>query len=91
MQTQVSQYGNSLAIRIPKPFANDLGLSKGSQVDLSVRDGKIVIEVLQEDKKITGTPPGELLKFVGRLPRENFEELTQVIEQGCGQVDDEGW
>jgi AbrB family looped-hinge helix DNA binding protein len=78
MQTQISQYGNSLAIRIPKPFANDLGLAKGSEVDLTIRDGKIIIEVLHKKKTATGTPPDTLLQFVGRLPKENFVELLLV-------------
>lgn len=91
MQSQISQYGNSLAIRIPKPFAKDLGLTKGSQVNLTISDGKIVIEVLKNDTTISGTPPAELLKFVGRLPKANFEELDRIIAEGCEQVDAESW
>lgn len=91
MKTQVSQYGNSLAIRIPKPFANDLGLAKGSQVALRIQDGRIIIEVLQKKEKVNGTPPYQLLTFVGRLPKENFEELDRIIAEGCEQIDGESW
>ena len=86
MESQISQYGNSLAIRIPKPFAKDLGLNKGSAVDISVKDGKLVIEVLKKEQKTTGTDPKELLKFVGRLPKENFIEIKRIINEGCEQI-----
>ena len=91
MQMQVSQYGNSLAIRIPKPLARDLGLAKGSRVDLTIRDGRIIIELMQVQGKVTGTPPDKLLQFVGRLPKENFDELEKIIAEGCEKVDEEGW
>jgi len=37
MQTQVQKWGNSLALRIPKPLANEVHLTEGSLVDLAVR------------------------------------------------------
>ena len=43
MKTQVQKWGNSLALRIPKAFAADLGLAQGLSVDLSVKDGNLVV------------------------------------------------
>jgi antitoxin MazE len=43
MHTQVSKWGNSLAVRIPKASAEEAGLSEGAPVELTVVDGKIVI------------------------------------------------
>jgi antitoxin MazE len=43
MKTQVQKWGNSLALRIPKAFAADLGLAQDSPVDLSLEDGILVI------------------------------------------------
>ena len=91
MQTQIGQYGNSLTVRIPKPLAKDLGLAKGSEVDLSIKDGKLVIAVLKKEKAIVGTSPNKLLKFVGRLPEENFKELDTIIANGCERIDEAGW
>jgi len=91
MESQISQYGNSLAIRIPKPFAKDLGLNKGSAVDISVQDGKLVIAVLQNIPKITGTAPKDLQKFIGRLPKENFAEIKKIINAGCEQIHEDDW
>lgn len=43
MQSKVQRWGNSLAVRIPKPFANDVGLREDSPVEISVVDGGLVI------------------------------------------------
>lgn len=43
METRVQKWGNSLALRIPKPFANEIGLTDDSPVELSVKDGTLVI------------------------------------------------
>ena len=43
MKTTVQKWGNSLAVRIPRPFAEEVNLEENSTVDLSVRGGKLVI------------------------------------------------
>ena len=43
METLVKRWGNSLALRIPKPLADGAGLQDGSPVELSLVDGKLVI------------------------------------------------
>lgn len=42
MQVQVQKWGNSLALRIPKPFAEDMGVREGTAVQLSVSEGRLV-------------------------------------------------
>jgi antitoxin MazE len=44
MQTTIRKWGNSLAVRIPKSFVKEAHLAGGTSVDLSVDDGKIVID-----------------------------------------------
>ena len=44
MQTKIQKWGNSLAVRIPKPFVKEAHLMYGSSVDLSVDDGRIIID-----------------------------------------------
>lgn len=48
MQTTIGKWGNSLAVRIPKAFVKEAKVAYGSAVDLSVEDGRIVIELLPE-------------------------------------------
>lgn len=43
MRVQVQKWGNSLALRIPKPFAEDAEVQEGTIVDLSVSEGKLVV------------------------------------------------
>lgn len=43
MRTKVQKWGNSLALRIPKYFADEVGLQKESSVEVSLSDGKLVI------------------------------------------------
>lgn len=42
MRVQVRKWGNSLALRIPKPFAEDVGVGEGTVVDVSVSKGRLV-------------------------------------------------
>ena len=44
MQTKIQKWGNSLAVRIPKAFVREAHVAYGTTVDLSVADGKIVID-----------------------------------------------
>jgi len=44
MQTKIQKWGNSLAVRIPKPFVKEAHLAYGTPVDLSVDAGKIIID-----------------------------------------------
>ena len=43
MQTRIQKWGNSLALRIPRSFAQEAGVEAGSEVDLSVQDGDLVV------------------------------------------------
>ena len=43
MQTKIQKWGNSLAVRIPKPFVKEAHIAYGTSVDLSVDEGRIVI------------------------------------------------
>ena len=43
MRVQVQKWGNSLALRIPSSFAKESHIEKGSEVELSLEAGKIVV------------------------------------------------
>lgn len=42
MKTQVQKWGNSLAVRIPKPVAEDVGVHEGSVVEMVAVKGRLV-------------------------------------------------
>jgi antitoxin MazE len=41
VRTRVQKWGNSLAVRIPKPFAEGAGLRSSSEVEVSLENGEI--------------------------------------------------
>ena len=50
MRLRIQKWGNSLALRIPKPFAQEAHVTQGSVVDLSLVEGKLVAEPLAGEK-----------------------------------------
>ena len=50
MRVHVQKWGNSLALRIPKPFAEDAKVEEGTPVDLSVSAGKLIAAPLRKKK-----------------------------------------
>lgn len=43
MRSRISKWGNSLAMRLPRALAEEAGLSDGSDVEITLQDGRIVI------------------------------------------------
>ncbi len=43
MQTKIQKWGNSLGLRIPKSLAEQAGVEAGSDVDLSIEDGELIV------------------------------------------------
>lgn len=44
MKTRVQKWGNSLAVRIPKSFAEEAGLHANAAVELSLVEGALVVQ-----------------------------------------------
>ena len=47
MQTRLQKWGNSLGLRIPKSFAEEVGVEAGSEVDLTLRNGELRVRPTQ--------------------------------------------
>ncbi len=43
MKSRVRKWGNSLAVRIPKSFAEEVRLKENVPVEMSIQDGKLVV------------------------------------------------
>ncbi len=48
MRTRLQKWGNSLALRIPQPFAREAHLQQNSAVDLAVVEGRLVVTPVAE-------------------------------------------
>jgi len=44
MKTKIQRWGNSLAVRIPKAFAEEVGLRDGSAVEIRIVKGGLLLE-----------------------------------------------
>jgi antitoxin MazE len=61
MQVQVTKWGNSLGIRVPKELATRVGLSEGSRVEVTADGDRIIISaerpVYTLDELLVGMTP----------------------------------
>jgi antitoxin MazE len=48
MQVRVQKWGNSLAVRIPKPLAEDAEVKEGTVLNLAVSEGTVVATPVQK-------------------------------------------
>lgn len=80
MKTRVQKWGNSLALRIPKSFASEVGLQKETPVEVSLADGKLVITPLSQPKLT-------LKQLLAKITKDN---LHSEIETGPA-VGNEAW
>jgi antitoxin MazE len=70
MKTQIGQWGNSLALRIPKYIHEALHLKLNDAVECSVEDGKLVITPVQALPEMS---LDELLAEVTEPPEPEFD------------------
>ncbi|HPF05655.1 MAG TPA: AbrB/MazE/SpoVT family DNA-binding domain-containing protein [Spirochaetota bacterium] len=49
MHIRIKKWGNSLGVRIPKNFANNLSLKDGTIVEMKENDGEIIIYPVKDD------------------------------------------
>jgi antitoxin MazE len=80
MRTRIQKWGNSLALRIPKPFAEETHLTEDSAVDVSVRNGRLVVMPIVE-------PDLSLEDLVGQITAKNRHGETETGES----VGNEAW
>jgi len=46
MKTAVQRWGNSLALRIPRTYAAETRISEGSEVELTLKSGALVVRAV---------------------------------------------
>ena len=80
MQVQLTRWGNSLGLRVPKDIAAKLGLKEGARVDIAAEDGRIVISLERPTYALT-----ELL--VGMTPAAMHEAFDWGPDAGREAVE----
>jgi len=77
---QIVKWGNSLAVRIPKPLAQEAGLAEGDRVLMEAADGQI--ELRRTDRVPT------LQELVAQITPENrYGETSTGREHGKEAVE----
>jgi antitoxin MazE len=51
MKVEFLKWGNSLALRVPKAFAQEIGAKVGKAANMEVRDGKLVVEIARPKRR----------------------------------------
>lgn len=54
MRIRVERWGNSLAVRIPKPFAEEANVAQGSVVELRIEGGAMTMKRVAGEKWTLG-------------------------------------
>jgi antitoxin MazE len=80
MQTKVQKWGNSIALRIPKAFAEEMCIAPNTAVELTLTNGSLVITPLQ-------TPAFSLEDLLAAVTAQNIHE---EIDSGTA-VGNEVW
>jgi len=56
MKTTAQKWGNSLAIRVPKSVAQQVGLKEQDDLEIEVQDGNVVYRQLDPQRQPMGAP-----------------------------------
>ena len=80
MRTRVQKWGNSLALRIPKSFATQVGLQRETSVELSLANRKLVITPVTKPKLT-------LKQLLAKITKEN---LHHQVDTGTA-IGNETW
>ena len=82
MKTHVQKWGNSLAVRIPKSFAEGMGVGNNAPVEMSLEEGALVIKADRERA-------WSLDALLAEVTDENIHEEWEAEGAGEGSIADE--
>lgn len=80
MRTRIQKWGNSLALRIPKSFATEVGLQRETSVEVSLAKGKLIITPVAKPKLT-------LKQLLAKVTKEN---LHHEVDTGA-TIGNETW
>ncbi|MDA1312470.1 MAG: AbrB/MazE/SpoVT family DNA-binding domain-containing protein [Acidobacteria bacterium] len=73
MRVKIQKWGNSLAVRIPKTIALESKISQGSEVDLTLEKGRVVLNPVKP-------PRYSLEKLLAGVSTDNLHEEVDTGE-----------
>ncbi len=73
MRVAFLKWGNSLALRVPKAFAQEIGASVGKAANMEVREGKLIVEIARPKRSRRRYTLQQLV--AGITPKNRHPEL----------------
>ena len=84
MQVRIAKWGNSLAVRLPKAIAEDLGLAEGQPVDVAIERGAVRLKPATAQVRLS-----DLVAEAKRLgPAQHPEVVSWGREVGAEIIED---
>ena len=83
MKVQLKSLGNSIGAIIPAAYIRELNLIKGSEVDITLDEGRIVIEPIKPKKRQLKFTESELIKDLTPYTAHT-DELAYVSPKEMG-------
>jgi len=78
MKATIQKWGNSLAVRIPKSITKDSMVSEGSNIDIMIKNGNIVLSPMKKEYSLK-----EILK---NITVENIHSEISTGDQTGGEI-----
>jgi antitoxin MazE len=75
MIVQFAKWGNSLALRIPQPFAREIAAEDGTRADLKIEGGSLVVTPVDHTQAV------ELDQLLSEITPENLH--GEISEGGA--------
>ena len=79
MEARVQKWGNSLALRIPKVLADEVGLRDNSTVELSLHENALVIKPMAK-------PVYDLAQLLAQVTNENLHNEVDTGSAVGGEM-----
>ncbi len=71
MRIRVQKWGNSLALRIPKAFASEVGVGRETEVEVTLQEGRIVVSPVR-------SPDITLAQLLDGITPENLHDEMET-------------
>jgi len=85
MQVRISKWGNSLAVRLPRAIADDLGLAEGQSVSIAIEKGAVRLKPTRGTLRLS-----DLVAEGERLgPAAHPEIVNWGADAGAETIEDE--
>ena len=83
-KTEIKEWGNSLAIRIPKKIKDALGLHDGSQINISLEGDKVILES-DENPFFDLSKDMNLLRITNKITTKNKHSGEEFDDYAVGK------